>query len=63
LEALDSRTGKLIGQWPWKKGQNGEVVLVYLPYFIFGGYSKGKPILITAQGTYGKMGLQAWDKG
>jgi hypothetical protein len=28
-----------------------------------GGYSNGEPILITAQGTYGRMGLQGWNKG
>ncbi|SDL32845.1 rhamnogalacturonan lyase family protein [Kriegella aquimaris] len=63
LEALDSRTGKLIGQWPWKRTEWGSSLSHTFRNFIFGGYSNGEPILMTAQGTYGKMGLQAWDKG
>ncbi len=30
-------------------------------HFIFGGYVKGEPVLITAQGTYGPMSIQAWN--
>ena len=27
-----------------------------------GGYVKGKPILLTAQGTYGAMAIQGWNR-
>lgn len=62
LEALDSNTGESIGQWPWKKSSYGETNSQTFRNFIFGGYSKGEPVLITAQGTYRRMGLQAWKK-
>ena len=57
LEALDSRTGNTIGQWPWN---HVEVKNLMHRNFIFGGYDNGEPVLITAQGTYFSMGLQAW---
>ena len=62
LEALDAKTGKSLGQWPWKRtvtnGSNSKT----FRNFILGGYSNGEPVLVTAQGTYGRMGLQAWNK-
>jgi hypothetical protein len=30
-------------------------------HFIMGGYVKGEPVLLTAQGTYGDMAIQAWN--
>lgn len=62
LEALDAATGTQIGQWPWKRMVHGDNSWTFRN-FIFGGYANGQPILITAQGTYGRMGLQAWDSG
>jgi hypothetical protein len=62
LEALDSRTGEQIGQWHWKRVVHGSNSSTFRN-FIAGGYSNGEPVLITAQGTYGRMGLQAWNKG
>ena len=60
LEALDVKTGNTTGQWPWK---HVEVKNLMHRNFIFGGYDNGEPVLITAQGTYFSMGLQAWSKG
>ncbi|WP_236977181.1 hypothetical protein [Membranihabitans maritimus] len=62
LVALDSRNGETIGQWPWKKTVYGSNSAMFRN-FIIGGYVEEEPVLITAQGTYGKMGLQAWNKG
>ncbi len=63
LETLDCRTGERIrGRRQWKKIVNDTIGHTYR-HFIFGGHVKGEPVLITAQGTYGRMGLQAWNKG
>lgn len=63
LEALDSRSGETIGYWPWHNEVMGESISHMYRFFIFGGYVKGEPVLITAQGTYQRMGLQAWNQG
>ncbi|MEQ6119670.1 hypothetical protein [Reichenbachiella sp. MALMAid0571] len=63
LEVLDSNTGESIGQWPWKRSVYGESNSHTYRNFIIGGYSNGEPVLVTAQGTYQRMGLQAWKKG
>jgi hypothetical protein len=60
LERVDARDGKTLGQWDWP------IVPVQTPshtyrQFIFGGHVKGQPVLVTAQGTYGEMALQAWN--
>lgn len=61
LERLDLRTGVTTGQWswPWHLGvmSRGHVAL----NFIFGGKVRGRPVLVTAQGTYGEMRLQGWN--
>jgi hypothetical protein len=62
LKALDARSGRTIGQWPWKKPVHNERLSHTFRNFIMGGYVKGEPVLVTAQGTYGRMGLQAWNK-
>jgi hypothetical protein len=63
LEALSAKTGETIGQWPWKNG-TGYVPMSHLHRnFIYGAFVQGQPVLITAQGTYSKMSIQAWNKG
>ncbi|HYW96204.1 MAG TPA: hypothetical protein VE870_11485, partial [Bacteroidales bacterium] len=61
LEALNSRTGETTGQWPWKKYFDGTLSHTYR-FFILGGYAGDEPVLVTAHGTYGRMGLQAWSR-
>ncbi len=62
LEALDALTGETTGQWPWKKSNSGSLSQTFR-FFIMGGYSGKVPVLVTAQGTYGSMGLQGWTEG
>lgn len=61
LEKLDPQTGETIGQWKWKVPVTPQSMSHLYRQFIFGGYVKGQPVLITAQGTYGPMSLQAWN--
>lgn len=61
LERLDARTGETTGQWPWPRPEQNQMVGRLFRNFIIGGYAHGKPVLITAQGTYGPMALQAWN--
>ena len=62
LERLDARTGKVIRKLPWPQvNLMGNLSHIWRN-FINGGYSKGVPRLITAQGTYEQMQLQCWDK-
>ncbi len=63
LLALDSGTGEELGQWPWKNHCPNESLSHTFRQFIMGGYVKGEPVLITAQGTYKNMGLMAWNPG
>jgi hypothetical protein len=62
LEALNANTGETSGQWPWKRS-NHEILSHTFRNFIFGGYAQGEPVLITGQGTYADMGIQAWNEG
>lgn len=61
LEKLDARTGKTVGQWKWKEPATPQSMSHLYRHFIFGGYVNGEPVLVTAQGTYGPMALQAWN--
>lgn len=61
LVCLDARTGETIGQWPWPHLMERQQELSFMYRdFIFGGYAKGEPVLVTAQGTYMDMFLQGW---
>lgn len=62
LERIDALTGKAQGHWKWKEPVTPQSMSYLYRHFIFGGYVDGKPHLITAQGTYGPMAIQAWDK-
>ncbi len=61
LERLDSADGKTTGQWQWP-GYNSECNMNNaFRNTIAGGYVKGKPVLVTAQGLYDDMYLQGWN--
>ncbi|HOF18020.1 MAG TPA: polysaccharide lyase 11 [Phycisphaerae bacterium] len=61
LERVDPRTGRTTGQWPWP-GRNSEGPMVNaFRNVIAGGYVRGEPVLVTAQGTYLDMYLQGWN--
>lgn len=63
LEQLSATTGRTTGQWPWPR----HLERTYLSYanrnFLFAGSVRGQPVLVTAQGTYAAMHLQAWNAG
>lgn len=63
LEKLNSRTGETLEQYPWKSMHDSRnVSLAYrFRYFVLGGEVSGKPVLITATGTYTQMLLQCWN--
>jgi hypothetical protein len=60
LERLDARTGKSLGSWPWPRAAAQPIAHMFRN-FILGGRVHGQPVLVTAQGTYGVMTLQAWN--
>ena len=60
LARLDSRDGKLIARYPWPTVTPQSMSHTYRN-FILGGMVRGKPVLVTAQGTYGPMSLQGWN--
>jgi hypothetical protein len=62
LEKLNPLTGENEGQWPWNYPEKDQSSSHMFRNFIFGGFVHGEPILITAQGTYGPMYIQAWNK-
>jgi len=61
LEQLNSLTGKSEMLWPWTPPETSQSNSHLYRNFIFGGYANGVPILLTAQGTYGPMKIQAWN--
>lgn len=63
LERLDARTGETTGRWPWPDRGVGQSLSSTFRNFIRGGRVHGRPVLVTAQGTYGDMFLQGWSAG
>jgi len=62
LTAIEGSSGNILGEWSWKRVEHGSLSHTFRN-FIMGGYVHGKPVLITAQGTYATMGIQAWNPG
>lgn len=61
MERWDVLTGRVTGTWPWPNYGGIERSMWYFRNHIFGGYDQGKPVLVTAQGTYRDMYFQAWN--
>jgi hypothetical protein len=61
LERIDALTSRTAGQWPWPRPEGNQNLSHTFRNFILGGYVKGEPLLVTAQGTYGPMAIQAWN--
>lgn len=61
LERLDGRTGATSGTWSWPLKNRTSTMSHRYRNFILGGYVRGEPVLVTAQGTYGQMALQCWN--
>ncbi len=63
LEALSPLTGETIGRWDWPQNTFNERLSLCYRFYLIAGYSNGKPVLITSQGTYGNMYLQGYGPG
>jgi len=61
LARIDALNGETIGEWPWPGPAPNQSLSHTFRNFILGGYIRGKPVLVTAQGTYGPMAIQAWN--
>ncbi len=61
LEKLDPETGETLGQWPWPQPATPQSMSHVYRHFIMGAYVHGKPVLLTAQGTYAAMAIQGWN--
>jgi hypothetical protein len=59
LERIDALTSKTTGRWPWPRPEANQSLSHTFRNFILGGYVRGEPVLVTAQGTYGPMAIQA----
>ena len=64
LECIDARDGTTMDRWQWPNRASYTQTLSHtFRNFILGGHVRGEPVLLTAQGTYGGMFIQAWDPG
>ena len=61
LQKLNPETGEVQAEIPWTRPEVPQELSHLYRHFIFGAYVKNKPVLITAQGTYGPMRIQAWN--
>src|SRR5690554_188487 len=61
LEKVNALTGETEGQWPWPQPEQPQTMSALYRHFIMGGYVNDTPVLLTAQGTYGPMAIQAWN--
>jgi len=61
LERRDGRTGEVNGHWQWPYTRQAQSMSHTYRNFIMGATVKGRPVLLTAQGTYGPMFIQAWN--
>lgn len=60
LVALSGTDGRVLSRarWPWFSGTQSASDT--FRYFINGGYSRGKPVLVTMQGTYHEITVHGW---
>lgn len=63
LQQLNPESGAVQAEIPWPKPEVPQELSHLYRHFILGGYIQGQPVLLTAQGTYGPMRIQAWNKG
>ncbi|MEX2232902.1 MAG: hypothetical protein WD824_12125 [Cyclobacteriaceae bacterium] len=61
LTRLDGETGEQTGEWPWPRPVTSQSTSHRYRNFIWGAYVGKTPVLLTAQGTYGPMKIQAWN--
>jgi hypothetical protein len=63
LIQADSRTGDIVAEHRWTAPSHNQANSYKWRFFLVGGYVKGEPVLVTTQGTYRDMKLQAWNPG
>jgi len=62
LQRIDIMTGEVTGERPWPfKGNRRQSLSLIFRNHLTGGYVHGKPVLVSAQGTYEDMYFQAWN--
>lgn len=61
LECADPLTGEVIDSWPWTAPSPDQSNSDKWRFFLIGGYVQEEPVLVTTQGTYKEMKLQAWN--
>ena len=61
LQQLNPLTGAREAEIPWKNPAVPQELSHLYRHFIMGGFVKDQPVLLTAQGTYGPMRIQAWN--
>lgn len=62
MQRLNSKTGEVTGQLNWPSPVHNQANSYKWRFFIVGGYVKKTPVLLTIQGTYREMHLQAWNQ-
>lgn len=63
ITSLSAATGKVLGAAPLPWFRGNQTMSDTFRYLINGGYSHGKPRLITSQGCYHELGIHCWDSG
>ncbi len=61
LVQADALTGRVTGQWDWTAPSHNQANSYKWRFFLIGGYVRNEPVLVTTQGTYRDMKLQAWN--
>lgn len=61
LQKINPESGEVQAEFPWPKPEVPQELSHLYRHFVFGAYVKGEPVLLTAQGTYGPMRIQAWN--
>jgi hypothetical protein len=61
LARLDARDGRELGRLPWPAPRTEEPMYKGYRYFLMGARDQGRPVLLTAQGTYAALAVQGWN--
>ncbi len=62
LEKRDAKTGEVKGQWKWPEPYPDQEMSRLFRHFIMGGYVRGEPVLITANGTKNYETIKCWNR-
>ena len=62
LERADARTGEVTGSWRWPAPSHNQANSYKWRFLLVGGHADdGSPVLVTVQGTYREIRMQAWN--